>query len=82
MAQLFVGVWPSAAAVQALRAYPKPGDGWVDEGQWLVNVRPLGHVTDAVAAALLDVLRFELDGMPPPKASFGAVKARGCVRWS
>ena len=80
MAQLFVGVWPSASALRALREYPKPGDGWVDEGQWLVNVRPLGRVTDAVAGELLDALRFELDGMPPPRASFGPVRSAGWLR--
>jgi len=80
MAQLFVGVWPSATAVKALRAYPKPGDGWVDEAQWLVNVRPLAYEQPGMVDALLEALRFELDGMPPPTASFGPVKAGSWLR--
>lgn len=77
MAQLFVGVWPSAAARRALRAYPRPDDvdGWATERQWLVQVRPLGHVKDeATVEALVDVLRFELAGMPRPTARFGEVR--------
>jgi len=80
MAQLFVGVWPSKKAMQALGAYPKPGDGWVDEGQWMVNVRPLAYETEGLVDALVDVLRFELDGMPRPRASFAPVKAGSWLR--
>jgi hypothetical protein len=77
---LIVGVWPTARAAKALRDYPRQGDGWAGEQEWLVNVRPLGTVTEAVADEVLDVLRFELDGMPPPKASFGPVKAGSWLR--
>ena len=80
MALLIVGVWPGPRAVEALRDYPRPDDvaGWSGEREWLANVRPLGHVTDAVAEEVLDVLRFELDGMPEQMASFGPVK---CGSW-
>jgi hypothetical protein len=69
--QLFVGVWPTPKVVAALRAYPRPegSTAWATEAQWLVNVRPLGHVSDAVASDLVDALAFELDGMPKPKAT-------------
>ena len=82
MGQLFVGVWPSAAAMRALRGYPRPEgvEGWNDEGQWLANVRPLAHEQPGMVDALVDVLRFELDGMPHPKASFGPVKAGSWLR--
>ena len=80
MGQLFVGVWPSASAVKALRAYPRPGDGWTDEQQWLANVRPLSFERPGVVDAVLEALRFELDGMPPPKASFGPVRSGGWLR--
>jgi hypothetical protein len=82
VATLFVGVWPPKKAMQVLADYPRPGgtDGWATEQQWLVNVRPLGSCTDAVADDLLDALRFELDGMPKPKASFGAVLAGSWLR--
>jgi len=78
--QLFVGVWPSPAAVEALRSYPRPGDGWTEERQWLANVRPLSFEKPGMVDALLDALRFELDGMPPPRASFGPVRSSGWLR--
>jgi hypothetical protein len=74
MAQLFVGVWPPKKVVQAIAAYPRTGDGWTDERQWLVNVRPLSYASGDVTAALVKALRFELDGMPKPKAALGTVK--------
>ncbi|HYD10542.1 MAG TPA: hypothetical protein VEA78_10595 [Acidimicrobiales bacterium] len=80
MGQLFVGVWPSASAVKALKSYPRAGDGWTDEGQWLVNVRPLSFEKPGMVDALLEALRFELDGMPPPRASFGRVRSGGWLR--
>jgi hypothetical protein len=80
MAQLFVGVWPAPSAVKALKAYPRTGDGWTDEGQWLVNVRPLSFEKPGMVDALLDALRFELDGMPRPRASFGPVRSGGWLR--
>jgi 2'-5' RNA ligase len=71
MAQLFVGVWPPPKIVRSLREYPRPdhAGGWSTPQQWLVNVRPLGHVAAEVIDDLVDVLRFELDGMPRPKAT-------------
>lgn len=72
--QLFVGVWPSKKAMQALADYPKPDDvdGWVGPEQWLVNVRPLGHVGPELVPRLVEVLSFELDGMPKPTAKLRA----------
>src|SRR4051812_5888398 len=69
--QLFVGVWPGPKAMKALLDYPRPegATAWSSPAQWLVNVRPLGRVTDAVVRELVDTLSFELDGMPKPKAT-------------
>lgn len=71
MAQLFVGLWPPPKILEALADYPRPDDatGWATPAQWLVNVRPLGHVGTDTLAELIETLRFELDGMPKPKAS-------------
>jgi 2'-5' RNA ligase len=79
--QLFVGVWPSEKAVQALADYPHGGaDGWATARQWLVNVRPLGQVAADVVPALVDALRFELDGMPKPKAALQPPRAGEWLR--
>ncbi|HVM52271.1 MAG TPA: hypothetical protein VM262_03655 [Acidimicrobiales bacterium] len=68
--QLFVGVWPPPLVQRALAAYPRGDlDGWSTPGEWLINVRPLGRVEPAVVTELLDVLSFELDGMPAPRAA-------------
>ena len=57
--------------MKALAAYPRPGDaaGWASPAQWLVNVRPLGRVVAGTFVELVETLRFELDGMPRPKAA-------------
>ena len=68
--QLFVGVWPPPKVMKVLSDYPRPADatGWSRPAQWLVQVRPLGSVTPEVVDRLAETLRFELDGMPKPKA--------------
>lgn len=70
--QLFVGVWPPPKVQRVLSTYPRPAGGglrWSTPSQWLVNVRPLGHVADSLVPELLDTLRFELDGAPGPTAT-------------
>lgn len=55
-ARLFVCAWPSAAAVQELRALARPvvqGVRWVEPAQWHVTLRFLGEV---VAADAVDAL--------------------------
>lgn len=72
MMQLFVGSWPSPKVQSVLAAYPRPGvDGmrWSTPSQWLVVIRPLGHVRDEVASELTQVLEEELSGTPTVKAA-------------
>jgi len=80
--QLFVGVWPTPKVLAALREYPRPegATSWATEQQWMVNVRPLGHVSDAVASELIEALEFELDGMPKPKARLQTPKHGSWLR--
>ena len=83
MPQLFVGIWPPPKIVAALADYPRADDvgGWATPAQWLVNVRPLGHVNDErVVDQLVDTLRFELDGMPKPMASLGTPRHGSWLR--
>src|SRR4029453_14369085 len=49
--------------------------------QWLVKVRPLGHVGDRVVAPLVDVLATELDGGPPVACTPGPATARPGGQW-
>ena len=80
MAQLFVGVWPPPKVMKTLAEYPRPKVTdlrWSTPAQWLVKIRPLGHVPDGVAAQLIETLRFELDGAPKVKVHFGQVTRKG-----
>jgi 2'-5' RNA ligase len=72
--QLFVGVWPTPKVQKTLAGYPRPempGLRWSTPSQWLVAIRPLGHVPDRVVPALEEALRHELDGAPRLRASLG-----------
>lgn len=58
MTRLFVGVWPPAPVVDALRALPRPQMPevrWSTEDQWHVTLRFLGDVDDV--GAVRDALR-------------------------
>ena len=72
--QLFVGVWPSPKVRETLSEYPRPkrdGVRWSTPSQWLVKIRPLGHVADRIVPELVETLREELDGAPRVKVSLG-----------
>jgi 2'-5' RNA ligase len=78
--QLFVGTWPADAMRDAIESYPRPDRDdlrWSTPSQWLVKLRPLGHVRDEVVGELVEVLAAELDGAPATTASFGPVARRG-----
>src|SRR5439155_22278691 len=70
--QLFVGVWPPPRVQKILSDYPRPERNdlrWSTPTQWLVKIRPLGHVADRVVPEVTETLREELDGAPKPRAS-------------
>jgi 2'-5' RNA ligase len=63
--RLFVAVWPPPAVVGVLSELERPeahGLRWSVPEQWMVKLRPLGHVDRRVVAPLLEVLAAELDG--------------------
>jgi 2'-5' RNA ligase len=72
--QLFVGVWPPPKVRNVLSAYPRPkrdGLRWSTPSQWLITIRPLGHVADRIVPELVETLAAELDGAPRTKVSLG-----------
>lgn len=82
--QLFVGVWPPARVQKVLSDYPRPkvtDVRWSTPSQWLVKLRPLGHVADAIVPQLIETLRFELDGAPKVKVSMGPAATRFGGAW-
>lgn len=73
--RLFVGIWPPLKVHEVLAAYPRPerpGLRWSTPLQWLVTIRPLGHVADRVVPDLVATLGEELDGAPKAQATLEA----------
>jgi len=72
--RLFVGTWPPPKVQRQLIDYPRPelsGLRWSTPSQWLVVIRPLGHVPDALVEPLITALHDGLDGVPTVTASVG-----------
>jgi 2'-5' RNA ligase len=84
MARLFVALWPPAEATAVLAALPRvdvPGVRWAVPEQWMVKVRPLGHVRDEIGPPLIDALEAELDGAPPVVCTVGPATRRLGGQW-
>jgi 2'-5' RNA ligase len=65
--QLFVGTWPPPKAHSVLASYPRPtseGMRWSTPAQWLVILRPLGHLADGIVPELMNALEGELSDVP------------------
>jgi 2'-5' RNA ligase len=84
MTRLFVAVWPPAEVTAVLSAIDRPvvrGVRWSVPEQWMVKVRPLGHVDDRVVPPLVDVLEAELDGAPAVECTIGPATRRLGGQW-
>jgi 2'-5' RNA ligase len=84
MARLFVAVRPPpevAARLSALDRPALPGVRWSVPEQWLVKLRPLGHVDGRVVPALRDALGAELDGAPATACRLGPATRRLGGQW-
>jgi 2'-5' RNA ligase len=84
MARLFVAIWPPPEVIGLLSALDRPavpGVRWSTPEQWMVKLRPLGHVDDRVVPPLLDLLRGELDGAPAVACRLGPSTRRLGGQW-
>jgi 2'-5' RNA ligase len=84
MARLFVAVRPTPEVVALLAALERPavpGVRWSTPDQWLVKLRPLGHVADRVVGPLCDALEAELDGAPAAACRLGPATRRLGGQW-
>ena len=84
MTRLAVAVWPPPRAVAALEAFERParpGVQWSTAEQWMVKVRPLGHVAPDVAARVAATLEDELDGAPAVRCVLGPATRRLGGQW-
>jgi 2'-5' RNA ligase len=69
-----VVVWPTPEVTAVLAALPRPaveGVTWSAPEQWMVKLRPLGHVDPGLVPALRDALAADLDGAPAARCELG-----------
>jgi 2'-5' RNA ligase len=84
MTRLSVAVWPPAEVVATLAGLDRPrlaGVRWSTPEQWLVKLRPLGHVADRVVAPLAAALSAELAGAPAVACRLGPATRRLGGQW-
>ncbi|HZD00351.1 MAG TPA: hypothetical protein VFA46_09200 [Actinomycetes bacterium] len=83
--RLFVAVWPPPEVVEVLCELERPevpGLRWSVPEQWMVKLRPLGHVDRRVVVPLLEVLAAELEGAPAVCCVLGpAARRRYSGQW-
>jgi 2'-5' RNA ligase len=82
--RLFVAIRPPADVVEvlgALRREPIAGVTWSVPEQWVVKLRPLGHVPDHLVEPLATALADELDGVPPVRCTLGPTTRRLGGQW-
>jgi hypothetical protein len=84
MTRLSVAVRPSPDVVATLADLPRPplpGVIWALPEQWIVKVRPLGHVDERLVPDLADALRDALDGAPAVRCVLGPATVRLGGQW-
>ncbi|TWF79191.1 2'-5' RNA ligase [Pseudonocardia hierapolitana] len=82
--RLSVAVRPPADVVEVLgrlRREPVRGVTWSVPEQWIVKLRPLGHVPEHVLDPLVTALADELAGVPPVRCTLGPATRRLGGQW-
>lgn len=82
--RLSVAVRPPAHVVGVLGALPREpvaGVTWSVPEQWVVKVRPLGHVPEHLVEPLVTALSDELEGVPPVPCVLGPATRRLGGQW-
>jgi 2'-5' RNA ligase len=82
--RLSVAVRPSPEVAGLLAQLPRPpvpGVIWSQPEQWLVKVRPLGHVDERLVPELGDALRSALDGATAVRCTLGPATVRPGGQW-
>jgi 2'-5' RNA ligase len=69
------------AALTALPREPLPGVNWSVPEQWIVKLRPLGHVPEHLVEPLVELLEAELAGAPAVECTLGPVTERLSGQW-
>lgn len=74
-----MATWPPPEVMAALAEMERPeppGVRWSAPEQWMVKLRPLGHVEGRIVPPLIDVLEAELDGAPTAECALGPATRR------
>jgi len=82
--RLSVVLWPPPSVVAVMASYPRPtvpDVRWSSPAQWMVKVRPLGHVDEHLVPDLVDALEDGLAGAPPVACLLGPVTRRIAGQW-
>lgn len=84
MTRLAVAIWPPSDVLTVLSGLdrpPLPGVLWSEPAQWMVKIRPLGHVDPSLVPPLVGALDDALDGAPPVTCELGPVTRRLGGQW-
>ncbi|MBK1782779.1 hypothetical protein [Prauserella cavernicola] len=84
MVRLAFAVRPPEAVREVVAALPRPalpGATWSVPEQWIVKLRPLGHVAGSLRVPLLEAAAAALDGAPATRARLGPATHRLAGQW-
>lgn len=84
MVRLAVGVWPPSEVMATLACLDRPtttGVRWSVPEQWIVTVRPLGHVAERLVPELVEALGSALAGWPAVACTVGPATRRLGGQW-
>ena len=84
MLRLSVAIWPPSEIVELLERLPRdplPNVNWSTPEQWMVKVRPLGRVPEAVIEPLATALDRALAELEPVTCVLGPVTQRLGGQW-
>jgi hypothetical protein len=84
MTRLAVAVRPPQSVLTPVRELPRPHRArvtWSVPEQWVVKLRPLGHVPDRLVEALTAALRAELADARPVRCTLGPATERLAGQW-
>ena len=84
MVRLSFAVRPADGVLSILTAMPRPHIQdvvWSRPEQWIVKLRPLGHVAAQLQHPLIEAVQAELAGAPAARARLGPATRRLAGQW-
>lgn len=84
MVRLSFAVRPPPDVLSRIASVPRPQSEdvvWSHPEQWIVKLRPLGHVQTLLQQPLAEAVRAELDGAPAVLARLGPATRRLAGQW-